>query len=116
VDAEVLVGPGELLVHLAGEGTSEDAQDLWSGHASVSLARDELAGAGVSAHADNGDHVECVVRGSSWTSSVSDPSSRIEHMFDTMAQAVRGTTAGLGSDVLPDSDEQRVAEIRALGS
>jgi hypothetical protein len=35
-------------------------------------------------------------------------------MFDTTAQEVRGATARLGSSALPDSDRQRVAEIRAL--
>lgn len=35
-------------------------------------------------------------------------------MFETMAQEFRGSAARLASDALPESDEQRVAEIRAL--
>ncbi len=35
-------------------------------------------------------------------------------MFEIMIDATRGVTAGLASTPLPDSDEQRVAELRAL--
>lgn len=42
------------------------------------------------------------------------PPGIIEHMFETNLDATRGFTAGLASDALPDTDSQRVAEMRAL--